>query len=111
MDNGNEREKLKKRYLQKNQSMFRTVSRIKLWPARSGILHSVRSIEKNGNMLTITTFCGETFTVWNSRNSRSARWLRNRLYKEPCPKCGVPDWKLAKYATTVFSDMKNGKIK
>lgn len=111
MDKAAEQEKIKKRFLQKNQSMFQTVSKIKLWPSRSGILHSVRSVEKKGNMMTITTFCGECFTVWNSKNSRSSRWLRNRLYKEPCQKCGVPDWKLSKYSTTVFSDMKNGKIK
>ncbi|WP_133968740.1 pyrrolysine--tRNA(Pyl) ligase small subunit [Eubacterium limosum] len=108
--NSNDREKLKKRYIQKNQNIYRIVSKIKLWPARSGVLHSVKTIERKGGLTTITTYCGETFTVWDSKNSRSARWLRNRWYREPCPKCGIPDWKLSKYSTTVFSHMKNGKI-
>lgn len=100
--NSKDREKLKYRYLQKNQSVYRLVSKIKLWPARSGILHSVKNIERCGGLLTITTYCGEVFTVNDSKNSRSARWVRNRWYQKPCAKCGIPEWKLSKYATTVF---------
>lgn len=108
--NPKDREKLKKRYIQKNQSIYRIVSKIKLWPARSGVLHSVKAIERKGDLMTITTYCGECFTIRDSKNSRSARWLRNRWYGEPCPKCGIPDWKLSKYSTTVFSHMKSRKI-
>jgi pyrrolysyl-tRNA synthetase-like protein len=99
-----DREKLTKRYIAKNQSLFKVVNKIKLWPSKSGMLHSIKSVEQNGNIAVITTFCGETFTVRDSRNSRSARWLRNRWYMKPCPKCGIPEWKLSKYSTTVFYD-------
>jgi pyrrolysyl-tRNA synthetase-like protein len=99
-----DREKLTKRYISKNQGLFKVVNKIKLWPSKSGMLHSIKSIDRNGDLAVITTFCGETFTVRDSKNSRSARWLRNRWYLKACPRCGIPDWKLAKYATTVFYD-------
>lgn len=98
------REKLKKRYISKNHRLFKVIDKIKLWPSRSGTLHSIKSIERNGKIAVITTFCGETFTVWDSKNSRSSRWLKNRWYQKACPKCGIPEWKLSKYATTVFYD-------
>jgi pyrrolysyl-tRNA synthetase-like protein len=40
--------------------------------------------------------------VYNSRNSRAARWLRNKWAVKPCPKCKVPEWKLLKYSKTFF---------
>jgi len=40
--------------------------------------------------------------VRDSKTSRSARWLRNKLYVEACPQCHIPDWKLQKYAATKF---------
>ncbi|MCR4892182.1 MAG: hypothetical protein K5989_08400 [Lachnospiraceae bacterium] len=94
----------KKRYVYKNQGLYALINKIKLWPARSGILHGVKSIDYRGASMTITTHCGESFVVWDSRHSRSARWLRNRWCKCPCPACRVPDWKLQKYSNTVFSD-------
>ena len=92
------------RYVNKNQSLYQLIDKVKLWPSRSGVLHGVKHIEYRGNSMAVTTHCGESFVVWNSRNSRSARWLRNRWCKKPCEKCKVPDWKLAKYSQTVFSN-------
>jgi len=92
-----------KRYIYKNQRMFGMVNTIKLWPSRSGILHGVKQIVLNGTMLEITTHCGESFVVYDSKYSRSARWLRNRWFKKPCPHCKIPDWKLEKYSSTVFT--------
>jgi pyrrolysyl-tRNA synthetase-like protein len=92
------------RYINKNQSLYQLISKVKLWPSRSGTLHGVVSVDNKGDSMVVTTHCGETFTVWNSKNSRSARWLRNRWYKKPCDKCRVPDWKLLKYSQTIFSD-------
>jgi pyrrolysyl-tRNA synthetase-like protein len=40
--------------------------------------------------------------VANSRNSRAARWLRNKWFKGVCATCGIPDWKLEKYSLTQF---------
>lgn len=78
------------------------VSKIRLWPSRRGILHGVQSVEVRGEMMVITTFCGESFMVNNSKASRSARWLRNHWCTCPCPKCRVPEWKLSKYSSTIF---------
>ena len=38
----------------------------------------------------------------DSKNSRAARWLRNKWAATPCPQCGIPEWKLEKYAKTFF---------
>lgn len=96
-----------KRYLYKNQSLFSMINKIKLWPARSGVLHGIKTIEPVGKMLHITTHCGEDFTVWDSKNSRSARWLRNRWCTCPCKACKIPEWKMSKYSATVFTDSKS----
>jgi len=99
-----EAKKAAKRYVYKNQGLFALIDRIKLWPGRSGILHGVKSVSHHDGRIDVCTHCGEAFTVWDSRNSRSARWLRNRWFKRPCPRCGVPQWKLEKYSATVFLD-------
>ncbi|UWG98172.1 hypothetical protein LPY66_05040 [Dehalobacter sp. DCM] len=92
------------RFISKNQSLFRLIDKVKLWPSRTGTLHGVKTLENRGNNMVVTTHCGETFVVWNSKNSRSARWLRNRWCKYPCEKCKIPEWKLTKYSQTVFTD-------
>lgn len=92
-----------KRYIYKNQRIFGMVQTIKLWPSRSGVLHGVKRVEHKGNMIEITTHCNESFVIWDSKNSRSARWLRNRWFKKPCPRCQIPEWKLQKYSATVFT--------
>lgn len=103
-----EKEKKKKeeakRYIYKNQSLFSLINKIKLWPSRSGILHGIKSLEHRGNCIRITTHCGEDFIVYDSKNSRSARWLRNRWCTHPCEKCKIPEWKLSKYSATVFTN-------
>jgi pyrrolysyl-tRNA synthetase-like protein len=92
-----------KRYYRKKNDLFSLLQKIKLWPSRSGKLHGIVSLIINGEMATVTTHCGETFTVRNSRNSRAARWLRNKYYSSACQGCRVPDWKLEKYGQTFFS--------
>ncbi|MDD2414943.1 MAG: pyrrolysine--tRNA(Pyl) ligase small subunit [Eubacteriaceae bacterium] len=94
----------KSRYVKKNQDLFELINKIKLWPARSGILHGIKTIENRGNSMIITTHCGEHFVVWDSKTSRSARWLRHHWFNHACPKCHVPEWKLEKYTQTVFTD-------
>jgi pyrrolysyl-tRNA synthetase-like protein len=69
---------------------------------RLGILHGIKTIEKMGDQAQITTHCNKTFMVNNSRNSRAARWLRNKWFKGVCGTCRVPEWKLDKYASTRF---------
>lgn len=91
-----------KRYYRKNVELFILLDKMKLWPARSGILHGIRSIEKRGNYAFITTHCGDEIQIYNSRNSRAARWLRNKWAVVPCKKCKVPEWKLEKYSKTFF---------
>jgi len=98
--------KTTRRYVAKNTSLYNLVDRIKLWPGRSGVLHGVKTVAGAPGQLEICTHCGEQFTVWDSRNSRAARWLRNRWFIKPCPNCGVPAWKLEKYNSTIFANAK-----
>ncbi len=93
-----------KRWYRKKIDLLTILEKIKLWPSRTGRLHGLKSIERQGDELAIvTTHCGRSFKVRNSRNSRAARWLRSKLYQEACPACKVPDWKLSKYGATFFS--------
>lgn len=78
------------------------IDKIKLWPSRSGILHGVKSVKIKGAYIILTTHCEQQIKIKNSRNSRVARWLRNKWYAKACPKCRVPEWKLEKYSQTKF---------
>lgn len=90
----------KKRYYRKNVDFFKFVEKLKLWPARSGTLHGIKSMTIRGNTAEIVTHCNETFQIYNSKHSRAARCLRNKLFFRPCTACKIPAWKLEKYAST-----------
>ncbi len=90
------------RYYRKRIELFRLIDKIKLWPSKKGILHGIQCIEKQGDRARITTHCSKTFMINNSRNSRAARWLRNKWFKRVCSNCGIPGWKLEKYSSTRF---------
>lgn len=102
MSNKSKTKKPVKRYYRKRVELFRLIDKIKLWPSRTGTLHGIRTIEKIGDQARITTHCNKTFMVNNSRNSRAARWLRNKWFHNICPACRIPEWKLAKYSSTQF---------
>ena len=89
-------------FYRKRVELFALLDKIKIWPSRKGILHGIKTFEPSGNQARITTHCGKTFVVANSRNGRAARWLRNKWYKGVCTKCAVPEWKLQKYSATFF---------
>jgi len=91
-----------KRYYRKRVELFRLIDKIKLWPSRKGLLHGIRTIEITGDQARVTTHCNKTFLITNSRNSRAARWLRNKWFRGVCGTCGVPEWKLEKYSSTYF---------
>jgi pyrrolysyl-tRNA synthetase-like protein len=95
--------KEKKKYYRKKTELFLLLDKMKLWPSRTGILHGIKSIERRGDYAVVTTHCGKTFQIRNSRNSRAARWLRNKEAFESCKECKVPEWKLEKYSKTFFS--------
>lgn len=95
---------LKKRYYRKNTELFPLVDKIKLWPSRNGVIHGVKTVERRGRYIDVTTHCGKSFRVFDSRTSRAARWLRNKWAVVPCEACKVPKWKMDKYATTFFSE-------
>jgi len=92
----------KRRYYRKRVELFRLIEKIKVWPSRKGLLHGIKEIQVLGNQARVTTHCSKTFMVNNSRNSRAARWLRNKWFNGVCPACGVPQWKLEKYTSTHF---------
>lgn len=102
MDQDKKQKAASVRYYRKRVDLFRLIEKIKLWPSRRGVLHGVRSVEVNGDMARLTTHCGKTFLTRNSRNSRAARWLRNKWFTDACGACGLPAWKLEKYAATRF---------
>jgi len=97
------RVKPKKRYYRKRVDFFRLVEKIKLWPSRTGLLHGVKTFVEKGSYAELTTHCNKTFLVHNSKNSRAARWLRNKYAAGACKACRVPEWKLAKYSATLFN--------
>lgn len=90
----------KMRYYRKNVDFFKLVEKVKLWPSRKGNLHGIRSMTVRGNTAEIITHCNETFQIINSRHSRAARCLRNKLFFQACTACKIPQWKLDKYSTT-----------
>ncbi|KUO51750.1 MAG: hypothetical protein APF76_15330 [Desulfitibacter sp. BRH_c19] len=93
----------KKRYYRKQVDFFRLLNKIKLWPSRTGVIHGIKSIKEKGKYAEITTHCNQTFTVMNSKNSRAARWLRNKWMTGTCKACKIPSWKLEKFSTTMFT--------
>ena len=100
-----------KRYYRKHVDFFRLIEKIKLWPSRKGTLHGIRSINKKGNYAEVTTHCGESFRIYDSKSSRAARWLRNKWVTNACPKCKIPTWKLDKYSTTYFTEHYGSELK
>lgn len=92
----------KKRFYRKRVRIFNLIEKIKLWPSRTGQLHGIRTIEIMDGRARLTTHCNKEFFISNSLNSRAARWLRNKWFVNVCPQCGVPDWKLEKYSSTLF---------
>ncbi|MCG8619269.1 MAG: hypothetical protein MI802_23865 [Desulfobacterales bacterium] len=93
---------VKKRFYRKRVKLFKLINKIKLWPSRTGQLHGVRTIDVTGDQARLVTHCNKEFHISNSLNSRAARWLRNKWFVKVCPDCGVPDWKLEKYSSTLF---------
>ncbi len=92
----------KARYIRKHKPIFFLLEKIKLWPSRNGVLHGIRHLSRNGNYLVIETHCHEQIKVKISKNSRAARWLRNKWAERECPVCRIPAWKISKYVNTSF---------
>jgi len=86
------------KYRLRNAGLYTTVNKIKLWPSRSGILHGVKEIKGSGEWIIISTHCGENLRIRDSKNGRGIRQLKNKYYRKVCKKCGVPSWKIEKYA-------------
>lgn len=40
----------KKKYYRKNVDFFKLLEKLKLWPARSGTLHGIKTIKVTGNI-------------------------------------------------------------
>jgi pyrrolysyl-tRNA synthetase-like protein len=93
----------KKRTVRKHAPPYEVVERVKLWPSKTGVLHGVRSVKLKGNLMEVHTHCGQVFRVRNSKTSRVARHLRNKIYEKPCGRCRIPSWKVEKFAETSFT--------
>ena len=93
-----------KRFYRRRVALFALIGKIKLWPSRQGVLHGIKTIDVTGDQARITTHCDRVFMAANSKNSRAARWLRNKWHRGVCTACGVPEWKLVKYSATFFEN-------
>lgn len=98
-----EGKKVKKRYYRKQVDLFRLLNKLKLWPSRSGVLHGVKSINEKGDYAELITHCNKVIMVRNSKNSRVARWLRNKWFFETCKHCKIPAWKTEKFSQSIFT--------
>jgi pyrrolysyl-tRNA synthetase-like protein len=110
MEKAGKVKKQTKRYYRKRVELTKLLDKIKLWPSRRGILHGIKSIEISGSQAEVTTHCCKTFLVNNSRNSRAARWLRNKWYASTCASCAVPEWKIKKYSLTQFKRHQGSRL-
>jgi pyrrolysyl-tRNA synthetase-like protein len=86
----------------KQVPLFRLIEKVKLWPSRNGILHGIKSFEARGAYGLLKTHCNREMVIRDSKNSKAARWLRNKWFVRPCEECAIPAWKLQKYAATTF---------
>jgi pyrrolysyl-tRNA synthetase-like protein len=106
LDNGGAEEvvnKMQKRIYWRRTPLFQLVDKIKLWPSRRGVLHGIKDFEiKSNSYACVITHCNKQMVIRNSKNSRAARWLRNKWYIKTCEKCAIPEWKIEKYSATVF---------
>ena len=89
-------------YYQRRLRLFKLIDKIKLWPSRTGKLHGIRSIDMSGDIARVITHCNKKFVINNSKNSKAARWLRNKWFTQLCPQCRIPNWKIEKYSATKF---------
>ncbi|GAB4269377.1 MAG: pyrrolysine--tRNA(Pyl) ligase small subunit [Deferrisomatales bacterium] len=96
------KKKGKKTRFRKREDLDVVLQKVKLWPSRNGTLHGLRSVVPKGAFIDFTTHCGHKVRIRNSKSSRVARWLRNKWFVRPCPRCRVPQWKLDKFSLTSF---------
>lgn len=92
-----------RRFYRKRVDFFLLIQKIKLWPSRTGVLHGIKSITEKGGYSEITTHCNKVIISRNSKNSRAARWIRNKWTTGSCPACKIPEWKLSKFNSTFFA--------
>ena len=96
-------DKERKIVYRKRVPLFQLVDKIKLWPSKQGVLHGIKTFEARGSSFAnVVTHCNEQMIIRNSKNSRAARWLRNKWYARTCDRCAIPEWKINKYSVTVF---------
>jgi pyrrolysyl-tRNA synthetase, N-terminal region len=104
-------ENSKVRYYRKSIDLLTLLDKIKLWPSRKGILHGIKKIEYYGDYAIITTHCGESFKVRNSKNSRASRWIKKKWSYCSCGKCNIPEWKIKKYSSTIMTEKWGSNLK
>ena len=101
-------DKARRTIYRKRDRLFTLVEKIKLWPSRQGVLHGIKTFEpRQASYAQVVTHCNEQAIIRDSKNSRAARWLRNKWYVKTCERCAIPEWKVKKYSATVF---KSGRV-
>lgn len=57
----------KKRYYRKNVELFVLLNKMKLWPARSGVLHGIREINLQGKYALLPLTAARPIRLYNSQ--------------------------------------------
>ncbi|MBP1909574.1 pyrrolysine--tRNA(Pyl) ligase [Methanolobus bombayensis] len=77
------------------------ISKNGLWVSRNGRLHGVKKCETSQKYIRIEMDCGDIVTVRNSKNSRSARALRNHKFQKPCKRCRLSDDRINEFSRKI----------
>lgn len=81
-----------------------------VWLSRNGLLHGVKEFKVSSKHIHITTDCGKTFTVRNSRRSRAARVLRYNKYRKACKNCKLSDERIKRFVKKDFSKKSEARL-
>ncbi len=81
-----------------------------VWLSRNGLLHGVRDLKVSTKFIHITTDCGNTFTVRNSRRSRGARMLRYNKYRKACKHCKPSDELITRFVKKEFDKRSEARV-
>ncbi|MDK2891647.1 pyrrolysine--tRNA(Pyl) ligase large subunit [Methanohalophilus sp.] len=81
-----------------------------VWISRNGLLHSIRDFKVSTKFIHITTDCGKTITVRNSRRSRGARMLRYNKYRKACKHCKPSEELITRFVKKDFSKNRDARV-
>ena len=82
---------------EKRPELYTMMDKAMLFVTKNGKLHGIKSLGRKGAFILLYTHCDQEFKIRDSRNSKTARWLRNGYVHRSCKSCDIPRWKVAKF--------------